>query len=105
MHLYAAFLGGPLADGRMGEGHEVVFVVAPDLAQAKIRADAKWSGTGRGHVDALQRIEMVDGYEVSLVAGGIRRSVDPRRLQLMDPGPAVAVCAPSEPWPGWAILP
>src|SRR5664280_579108 len=26
MHLYAAFLGGPLAGGRMGEGHEVALV-------------------------------------------------------------------------------
>jgi len=30
VHLYAAFLGGELADGRMGEDHEVVFVVAGD---------------------------------------------------------------------------
>jgi hypothetical protein len=70
VHLYAAFLGGPLAEGRMGEGHEVVFVVAPDLAEAKARAKAKWSGGGRGHVDALQRIEMVDGFEVSLAEAG-----------------------------------
>ena len=28
MLLYVAFLGGPLAEGRMGEGHEVVMVVA-----------------------------------------------------------------------------
>ena len=69
VHLYAAFLGGPLAEGRMGEGHEVVLVVAADLAEAKAKAEAKWSGAGRGHVDALQRIDMVDGFEVSLAAG------------------------------------
>ena len=32
VHLFAAFLGGELADGRMGEDHEVVFVVADDVA-------------------------------------------------------------------------
>ena len=70
MHLYVAFLGGPLADGRMGEGHEVVMVVADDLREAKTRAKAKWSGVGRGHVDALQRIEMVDGFEIALAETG-----------------------------------
>jgi hypothetical protein len=70
VHLYAAFLGGPLAEGRMGEGHEVVLVVAPDLADAKARAKAKWSGAGVGHVDAVQRIDMVDGFEVSLAETG-----------------------------------
>jgi hypothetical protein len=70
MHLYAAFLGGPLADGRMGEGHEVVMVVAEDLKDAKARATSKWSGVGLGHVDALQRIEMVDGFEISLAEVG-----------------------------------
>jgi hypothetical protein len=70
VHLYAAFLGGPLAEGRMGEGHEVVLVVAADLPEAKARAEAKWSGAGRGHVDALQRIDMVDGFEVSLAESG-----------------------------------
>jgi hypothetical protein len=54
----------------MGEGHEVVYVVASDLAEAKAKAKAKWSGTGQGHVDALQWIEMVDGFEISLVEAG-----------------------------------
>jgi hypothetical protein len=70
MHLYAAFLGGPMAEGRMGEGHEVVMVVAGDLTEAKARAKAKWSGKGRGHVDALQRIDWVDGFEISLALVG-----------------------------------
>ncbi len=70
MHLYAAFLGGPMAEGRMGEGHEVVMVVAPDLEEAKAKAKQKWSGKGRGHVDALQRIDMVDGFEIALAAAG-----------------------------------
>ena len=70
MHLFAAYLGGPLDGDRMGEGHEVVLVVAEDLADAKARAKAKWSGLGRGHVDALQRIEMVDGFEIALAEVG-----------------------------------
>ena len=70
MHLYAAFLGGPMSEGRMGEGHEVVMVVAEDATEAKTRAKAKWTGKGRGHVDAVQRIDMVDDFEVSLALRG-----------------------------------
>ncbi len=66
MHLYAAYLGGPLADGRMGEDHEVVFVVAADATDAKARARAKWQGDGRPHVDAVQQIVRVDGHQVSV---------------------------------------
>ncbi len=67
MDLYVAFLGGPMHDGRMGEGHEVVTLVAESPAEAKARARSKWQGLGRGHVDALQRIESVDGFRVHLV--------------------------------------
>ena len=72
MHLFAAYLGGPLDAGRMGEGHEVVFVVAADRTEAKARARAKWKGAPPGHLDALVRLDRVDGYEVSLseVGGG-----------------------------------
>jgi hypothetical protein len=66
MDLYAAYLGGPLADGRMGEGHEVVLVVAADRRDAEARATAKWQGTPPGHLDALERIVRVDGYDVTL---------------------------------------
>jgi hypothetical protein len=54
----------------MGEDHEMVMVVADDLQQAKTLATTKWSGAGRGHVDAVQQIDMVDGYEVSLAQTG-----------------------------------
>ena len=78
MHLFAAFLGGPMAEGQMGEGHEVVMVVASDMKEAKTRAKAKWSGVGRGHVDAVQRIDMGDGFEISLelVGEGDRNELD-----------------------------
>ena len=70
MHLYAAYLGGELTTGRMGEDHEVVFVVAEDMEQARRAAKEKWGGKGRSHVDALTRLDMIDGYSVSLQHGG-----------------------------------
>jgi hypothetical protein len=78
VHLYAAYLGGPLAEDRMGEDHEIVFVVAPDPAAAKESARHKWSGAGRGHVDAVREVAMVDGYEIELrrVGGGDRTTLD-----------------------------
>ncbi len=70
MHLYAAFLGGELSGTRMGEDHEIVFVVADDHPSARKAAKAKWSGDGRPHVDALSRIDMIDGYAVTLTPSG-----------------------------------
>jgi hypothetical protein len=66
MYLFAAFLGGPIAGGRMGEDHEVVFVVASSADEAKRLAKGKWGGEGRAHVDAVQRIDAVDGHEISV---------------------------------------
>ena len=66
MHLYAAFLGGELAAGRVGEDHEVVFVVAEDTESARRAAKAKWGGDGRPHVDALTRLDVIDGFAVGL---------------------------------------
>jgi hypothetical protein len=66
VHLFAAYLGGDLGSGRIGEDHEVVFVVAGDLIEARRAAKAKWGGDGRAHVDALTQIDMIDGYEISL---------------------------------------
>ena len=70
MHLFAAFLGGELAPGRMGEDHEVVFVVAEDMESARRAAKAKWGGDGRPHVDALTRLDMIDGFAVGLEPAG-----------------------------------
>jgi hypothetical protein len=70
VHLYAAFLGGELTDGRMGEDHEVVFVVADDMISARRAAMAKWGGDGRAHVDALTRLDMIDGYTINLEGAG-----------------------------------
>jgi hypothetical protein len=70
VHLFAAFLGGELTPGRMGEDHEVVFVVADDMISARRAAKAKWGGDGRAHVDALTQIDMIDGYAVSLQEAG-----------------------------------
>jgi hypothetical protein len=70
VHLYAAFLGGELSVGRMGEDHEVVFVVADDMQEARKAAKAKWGGGGRPHVDALTRLDVIDGHAITLQAGG-----------------------------------
>ena len=40
-----------------------------DIKEVRRRARAKWGGVGRPHVDAVQRLDRVDGYEVRLNAG------------------------------------
>jgi hypothetical protein len=65
MHLYAVFLGGDLAAGRMGEDHEVVFVVGSEANDVRRRARAKWTGVGTAHVDAVRRLDVIDGHEIS----------------------------------------
>jgi hypothetical protein len=70
VHLFAAFLGGELAAGRMGEDHEVVFVVAENEVSARRAAKAKWGGDGRSHVDALTRLDMIDGFGIGLTPQG-----------------------------------
>jgi hypothetical protein len=64
--LYVAYLGGALTPGRMGEDHEVVFVVATSLAGARSAAKAKWQGRGRAHIDAVAVLDEVDGHRVRL---------------------------------------
>jgi hypothetical protein len=67
--LYAVYLGGDPAPGRIGEDHEVVFVVADDVTAARKQARAKWAGDDpKPHVDMVQELDVVDGYEVSLSA-------------------------------------
>ena len=99
VHLYAAFLGGPVADGRMGEDHEVVFVIADDPIEAKSKAKDKWSGVGRGHVDAVQRVEVVDGFAMSL-----ERQVAKRRTEARHTSPSVMVTLSSASGEGARLL-
>lgn len=54
----------------MGEDHEVVFVVADDTTAARNAAQRKWAGGGRAHVDAVTRLDMIDGYAVTLHPAG-----------------------------------
>ena len=84
MNLYAVYLGGDLAAGRMGEDHEVVFVVGTDPKEIRAKARAKWTGHGSAHVDAIRRIDAIDGFEVALreVGGGDRTELDTQ----YDPG-------------------
>jgi hypothetical protein len=65
--LYAIYLGGDPAPGRIGEDHEVVFVVASDVTSARRLARGKWRGDDpKPHVDMVQELDVIDGYEVSL---------------------------------------
>jgi hypothetical protein len=76
--LFAVYLGGDLGEGRMGEDHEVVFVVGADVKEARTRARAKWGGRGKAHIDAVRRIDTVDGFRVGLehVGGEDRTELD-----------------------------
>jgi len=44
--------------------------VAADEVAARRAAKAKWAGSGRPHVDALTRLDKIDGYAVSLEQAG-----------------------------------
>jgi hypothetical protein len=68
--LYVVYLGGNLAPGRMGEDHEVVLVAAGSIPDARAAAKKKWGGVSRPHVDAVQRVEVLDGHRVTLSATG-----------------------------------
>lgn len=64
--LWAVYLGGDVAPGRMGEDHEVVFVVAVDIKEARRLARRKWRGHGKAHIDSAQRIDRIDGHAITL---------------------------------------
>jgi hypothetical protein len=73
--LYAVYLGGDPAPGRLSEDHEVVLVVASDLAAARRRAREKWGGTTRPHVDGVKLVDVVDGFAIALTPTDRRESV------------------------------
>ena len=66
MKLFVVYLGGKVAEGRMGEDHEVVVVVANDAPGARKAAKAKWRGIGDPHIDAVQELDVVDQHKVQL---------------------------------------
>lgn len=74
--LYAVYLGGDPAPGRLTEDHEVVLVVASDLLEARRRARAKWGGATRPHVDAVRVVDVVDGFAVTLGPTNRSESLD-----------------------------
>ncbi|MGA2519725.1 MAG: DUF1543 domain-containing protein [Acidimicrobiales bacterium] len=76
VRLYAVYLGGDPAPGRLGEDHEVVMVVAPSVRLARQAARQKWGAATRPHVDAVQVVQVVDGYRITLVATGEPDSVE-----------------------------
>lgn len=70
-YLWAVFLGGKQARSRLGEDHEVVFVVASDEKEAGTKGKAKWSGEIKEgvHIDSVALIDIVDGHTIRLVQG------------------------------------
>ena len=78
--LFAVLLGGSGGHGRLAEDHETVFVVADDVTAAKAQAKAKWSGSGRPHVDALVPVDAVDGYAVTLVPAATAELGEPPEI-------------------------
>ena len=40
------------------------------MESARRAAKAKWGGDGRAHVDALTRLDMIDGFAVGLEPAG-----------------------------------
>ena len=66
MKLFVVYLGGKLVEGRMGEDHEVVVVVAEDVTSARRAAKSRWRGVGDPHIDAVRQLDVVDGYKVML---------------------------------------
>ena len=66
VQLFAVYLGGDPAPGRLGEDHEVVLVVASDVREARKASKAKWTGLGRPHVDGVKLLRVVDGFRVIL---------------------------------------
>jgi hypothetical protein len=74
--LYAVYLGGDPAPGRLTEDHEVVLVVATDVGEARRRARAKWGASSRPHVDGVKLVDVVDGFAVSLVPTNRPESVE-----------------------------
>lgn len=77
MRLFVVYLGGKVAEGRMGEDHEVVAVVAADVSTARKAAKAKWRGLGDPHVDAVQELIVIDGYRVELSPSTAARDASP----------------------------
>jgi hypothetical protein len=74
--LFAVYLGGDPAPGRLTEDHEVVLVVAEDVAGARRRARTKWGGFNRPHVDAVRMVDVVDGFAITLSPSNRAESAD-----------------------------
>lgn len=74
--LYAVYLGGDPAPGRLTEDHEVVLVVATDVPDARRRARAKWGASTRPHVDGVMVVDVVDGFAITLTPTTRPESVD-----------------------------
>ena len=63
--LYAVLLGGKIRKNHLMEDHHLVFVVAENETEARKLAKKKWDADTI-HVDGIQKISKVDGYNIIL---------------------------------------
>jgi Domain of Unknown Function (DUF1543) len=66
MTLFSVYLGGSVANCNI-EAHDLVFVVADNIEQAKPRLKQMWYGEKEGsHIDGYLKLEYIDNYEVQI---------------------------------------
>ena len=65
-NLCAVLLGGKIRNNHLMEDHHLVFVVAENETEARTLAKEKWDAVDI-HVDGTQKINVVDGYKISLL--------------------------------------
>lgn len=58
---------GATVPGRLTEQHDVYMEVAPDLESLKVGIRNFWPGCKSIHVDGFERIEIVDGYKITII--------------------------------------
>ena len=65
-NLYAVLLGGKIRENHLMEDHHLVFVVAKSEDEARKLSKKKWNADDI-HVDGIQKLNVVDGYQINLV--------------------------------------
>lgn len=64
-YLFAILLGGKIKKDSLMEDHHLVFIVAKDEKEARELAKGRWQANDL-HIDGIQKIEIIDGYEINL---------------------------------------
>jgi Domain of Unknown Function (DUF1543) len=66
MKLFAVYLGGSIANCNI-EAHDLVFVVADNIEQARPKLKQIWYGEKEGsHIDGYLELNYIDNYEVQI---------------------------------------